>query len=408
MNKAVLSLRTRKRSQGGGAVQSQGGFTLVELMVSLVIGLLIVLALITLLTNVNRNNSEMSKTNRVIENGRFALQLLEADIAHAGYWGGHVPQFDNLTATVVPTDYPTAIPDPCLPFDSPWTPTHKSNLVGIVVQGYEIPSVVPSPTLSVCATRVTSPKANTDVLFVRHAELCAVGDAGCTRLMDNELYFQVARCGTAAPATPYILEKYLASNNAVNDAALFPLQRRNCTTVSERRKFVSSLYYVRNYAVTAGDGVPTLMRSQFAATASSTVPAHQAPEALIEGIEGFRVEYGVDDLSDSGAAVNFGATIAWANPSNKTSPTNRGDGISDGTYVRCTTGTPCTVAQLSNVVAVKLYALARSEQKTPGYLDTKTYNLGSTTLGPFNDEYKRHLFMQTIRLTNVASRRETP
>jgi type IV pilus assembly protein PilW len=204
------------------------------------------------------------------------------------------------------------------------------------------------------------------------------------------------------------LEKYLASNNPVQDAALFPLQLRNCTTAAERRKFVSNLYYVRNYAVTAGDGVPTLMRSQFTATATSTVPVHQAPEALIEGIEGFRVEYGVDNLSDSGAAVNFGAAIAWANASNKTSPTNRGDGIPDGAYIRCTTGTPCTSDQLSNVVAVKLYVLVRAEQKTPGYQDTKTYNLGSTTLGPFNDEYKRHLFMQTIRLTNVASRRETP
>lgn len=406
MNKLVLLLRTHNR--GPSAARSQGGFTLVELMVSLVIGLLIVLALITLLINVNRNNSEMSKTNRVIENGRFALQLLETDIAHAGYWGGHVPQFDDLTATVVPTDYPSAAPDPCLPFDTPWTSAHKNNLIGIVIQGYEIPAVVPSPTLSVCATKVTNPKASTDVLFVRHAELCAVGDAGCAGLMDNELYFQVARCGTTAPTTPYVLEKYLASNDATQDSLLFPLQRRNCATAAERRKFVSSLYYVRNYAVTAGDGIPTLMRSQFAATAASAVPVHQAPDALIEGIEGFRVEYGVDNLSDSGAAVNFGAAVAWANTSTKTSPTNRGDGISDGAYIRCTTGTPCTVTQLSNVVAVKLYALVRSEQKTPGYQDTKTYNLGSTTLGPFNDEYKRHLFMQTIRLTNVASRRETP
>jgi len=57
---------------------------------------------------------------------------------------------------------------------------------------------------------------------------------------------------------------------------------------------------------------------------------------------------------------------------------------------------------------VKLYVLIRSEQQTLGYQDTKTYTLGSTTLGPFNDGYKRHLFQQTIRLQNVSSRRETP
>jgi type IV pilus assembly protein PilW len=61
-----------------------------------------------------------------------------------------------------------------------------------------------------------------------------------------------------------------------------------------------------------------------------------------------------------------------------------------------------------NVVAVKLYVLVRSDVVTPGYTDEKTYNLGSTTLGPFKDGFKRHLFTQTIRLVNVSSRRETP
>ena len=35
----------------------EGGFTLVELMISMVLGLFIVLALVTLLINVNHNNS---------------------------------------------------------------------------------------------------------------------------------------------------------------------------------------------------------------------------------------------------------------------------------------------------------------------------------------------------------------
>ena len=61
-----------------------------------------------------------------------------------------------------------------------------------------------------------------------------------------------------------------------------------------------------------------------------------------------------------------------------------------------------------NLVAVKLYVLVRSDVVTPGYTDVKTYNLGSTTLGPFNDGFKRHLFTQTIRLVNVSTRRETP
>lgn len=379
----------------------QSGFTLIELMVSMVIGLLIVLALITLLINVNRNNSEMSKTNRVIENGRFALQLLQADISHAGYWGGYVPQFDDLTASAAPTDVPTAVPDPCLLYTTPWTAADKTNLIGIAVQGYEIPAVVPSPTLSVCANRVTSPQASTDVLFVRHAENCVPGVGNCPAFTAGELYFQAARCGTATPSPAYVLD---------SDATLLVLQNRDCATTAELRKFVSSLYYIRNYAVTAGDGIPTLMRAQFGL--SGGVLQHKAADALIEGIEGFRVEFGIDNVSDSGAAVDFTSAISWANTANLTSPTNRGDGIPDGNYVRCTTAVPCTTAQLMNAVAVKLYVLVRSEKTTPGYTDTKTYQMsstgGSTTLGPFNDAYQRHLFTQTVRLTNISARRETP
>ena len=408
----------------------QRGFTLIELMVSMVIGLFIALALVTLLINVNRNNSELSKTNRLIENGRFAAQMLQADISHAGYWGGHLPRFDDLTNAGIPSDVPTALPDPCVD----WTtlaassPTYKVNLIGIPVQSYEIPAVVPSPTVSVCGTRVVSPQPSTDVLFVRHLDTCSAGvDTGCA-YKPNDYYFQVERCGTTVPTTPYFFEKYVDAGTvdttftghkrAVTVAGVTPA----CTAVAfeDKRRFVSNMYYVRNYAVTAGDGIPTLMRSTF------TEGEHPAADALIEGIEGFSVEFGLDNKSDTGANVNFAAAVSWANANLLTSPTNRGDGIADGAYVRCTTASPCTAAQLMNAVVARVYVLVRSEAKSVGYTDSKVYCLGSscpaatsTTCpvgtantaplqGPFCDGYKRHVFTQTIRLTNVSGRRETP
>jgi len=380
----------------------QAGFTLVELMVAMVIGIFMVLALIVLLTNVNRNNGEMSKTGLMIENGRFAMYLLESDIAHAGFWGGFVPKFDDLTVTIVPGDKPTAVPDPCKTY-STWTAADQDNLIGIGVQGYEIPATVPSPTLPVCASVVTNPKANTDVLFVRNAEnssACVPGVASCPEPDVGDLMFQVGRCGDVAAPTPYVLAPY-------NDtASVHTLQQRDCTTTAELRRFVSTLYYIRNYSVTAGDNIPTLMRSSFGL--SSGELKHKSAEALVEGVEGFRVEYGVDNISDSGDAVNLSQAIVWENSETKTSPTNRGDGTPDGNYIRCTAAVPCTADQLVNVVAVKIYILLRSDRTTAGYQDTKTYHLGSTTMGPFNDGYKRYLLTQTVRLNNVSSRRETP
>ena len=398
----------------------QRGFTLVELMISMVIGLFIVLALLTLLINVNRNNSELTKTNRVIENGRFALQLLEADVEHAGFWGGFLPQYENLAYTGVPSDVPATVPDPC---PDTWTgatastfttATYVTGLIGTPVQSYEIPAVVPSPTLSVCGARVVNPQPSTDVLFVRRVdnESCVAGAAGCPA-SPGEPYFQINSCfDSTSPGYSTLSYAF-----ATDTSAFLSLYQGSCTpttpfvagsagTRAALRKYISNMYYVRDYAVTAGDGVPTLMRSQFGLSGGAL--GYKAAEALIEGIQGFRVELGVDTVSATGAAINLGQAIAFPNPSRLIRPSNRGDGFPDGAYVHCTTALPCTASQLTNTVAVKIYVLVRSENKTPGWVDDKTYTLGSTTLGPFNDQYKRHLFTQTIRLTNVSMRRETP
>jgi type IV pilus assembly protein PilW len=398
-----------------GDARRQGGFTLIELMISLTMGLFIVLALLTLLINVNRNNGELTKTNRLIENGRFALQLLEADVSHAGYWGGFVPSYDDISNFSAPTDVPSAIPDPCAAVAT-WNAQYKTNLLAIPVQTYEIPSPVPTPTVSVCASRVVNPQPSTDVLFVSHLDTtsCIPGAAGCPAAAGLP-QFQLNHCfnmsSPGGSTTTYVFG---------TDTTAFTLHQRNCTpavspgtgtvgTLSPIAPYVSNLYYIRNYADTVGDGIPTLVRSQYALVGGT--PQYQAEQAFIPGIDGFRVELGVDSVSATGAALtttSFTSGIVFPNPALMIRPSNRGDGYPDGAYVHCTVAVPCSTFQLMNTVAVKIYVLARGDSPSPSYVDNKTYQLGSTTLGPFNDRYKRHLFTQTIRLTNISGRRETP
>lgn len=374
----------------------QRGVSLVELMISLVIGLLILAAMVALFVNTSGANRQMAQANNVIENGRLAIELLEGDIVHAGYWGGYMPAFDDQTATGAPTDAPTAVPGPCLAYTTPWTAAHRINLVNVPLQVYDSDAF--------CNAVVTNKLAGTDVLVVRHAELCVAGSGGnCEADVAGKLYFQVSRCLTDLNA--YVLD--------TNAGSTFPLFQRNCTTVAAKRKFISSIYYVRDYAATVGDGIPTLVRSQFDLGAGAVL-AHQAPVALVEGIQGLRVELGVDDRSKAytgqptGTAVNYGVAVNWLDPATRQIPTNRGDGSPDGAFVSCTTAVPCTVGQLSNVTAAKIYVLVRSRDETRGYTDSKTYTLGSSVLGPFNDAFKRHVYVSTIRLPNIAGRRQTP
>ena len=403
----------------------QKGFSLIELMISITIGLLIMVALGSLFLNINRSNNEMAKTNSQIENGRFAIQLLQEDIVHAGYWGAYVPQYDDLTIKGVPTGVPTAVPNPCLAHAAPWTAAHVTNLIGIPIQVF---GATP-PSGAGCVTNLaTNKKASTDVLVVRHAETCVPGEANCEVDTAGKLYLQASQCELEiAPPSPDVPSPYKLGTSAFN------LHKRNCVgtgipqalpitagSIAEKRKFISNIYYIRDYAQTVGDGIPTLMTSQF--DLSGGTLAHQAAVPLIEGIEGFHVELGIDSLSDTNEAVNYTVPIDWTknyvllsdtSTSNVgsiiyNSPKNRGDGVPDGAFVNCTDAVPCTDAQLINVIAVKIYVLARADKVSPGYTDTKTYSLGSTTLGPFSDGFKRHVFSTTVRLINVSNRRETP
>ncbi len=376
---------------------AQAGFTLVELMVSLAISLVILAALVALFVNTNRSSREFERANSMIENGRLAVQVLENDVIHAGFWGTHVPEFDDQTLPpwITPADVPTVLPDPCLAYanwnddvDGDGDPDQRKSLIGVPVQAYE--------DAVVCGGVIQNKVANTDILVVRHAEMCVPGvSANCEADVAGRLYFQDGRCTT--DLVPYVL-----------DTAGFTLLQRDCAAVADKRKFISNIYYVRDFAVTPGDGTPTLVRSQFDLSPAGDLE-HLPAVPLIEGIERFRVELGIDDVSETGGAVDYSAAIDWVDPENRTSATNRGDGVPDGNFLRCTTLAPCTLGDLMNVTAVKLYVLARSPQESPGYTDTKTYALGGAgNAGPFDDGFKRHLFVTTVRLPNFAGRRITP
>jgi type IV pilus assembly protein PilW len=366
----------------------QGGLTLVELMVAMTISLLILAALVALFTNTSRSNREFARANGMIESGRLAIQVLEADVQHAGYWGTFVAAFEDQTAEGAPDDAPTVVPDPCLAYDpATWTVDFKESLIGVPVQAYD--------DATVCAGIVTDRQPGTDVLVVRHAENCVPGASpNCDPVVAGRLYFQASLCITD-PVPGYVL-----------DTAGFTMSQRDCATLAEQRRFMSTLYYVRDHADTPGDGIPTLMRSQF--DLNGGVLTHQAAVPLIEGVQGFRVELGIDDLSETGAPVDYTAAVDWVDPDTRTSATNRGDGVPDDDYVHCTTAVPCVVGDLTNVTAVRLYVLARSREASQGTVDAKSYALGDVVLGPFNDAFQRHLFVSTIRLPNVSGRRITP
>lgn len=368
----------------GCAADAQRGFGLLELMVAMAIGLFLTTGILALYLNMSRSSAEMARTNVQIENGRLAIQLLREDLVHAGFWSGYIPEFDDLTLSTAPVDYPAVLPTPCAAYSS-WTASTKSDLLGTHVQLY---SGVPTG----CALALPDAVVGSDVLVVRHAQTCVAGVGNCEADTPGKLYFQSSRCEGEA--------RYVLADSG------FTLHKRNCTTAVEKRKYVNSIYYLRDYAFTPGDGIPTLMQSSFDLAAGSLT--QQPAVAMIEGVEAMRFELGVDNISDSAAAVNYSQAVIWASASIKNSPTNRGDGAADAF---CTSAT-CTLNDMLNSVQIKVYLLVRDLEPSPGYSSDKTYSLAGTTFGPFSTlpsaAFKRHAYTTSVRLNNISGRRETP
>jgi len=308
----------------------------------------------------------LSKTNLLIENGRFAMQLLQDDVEHAGFWG----PVDELTAT--------AVPNACLAYGS-W-PTgaarepYVTNLLAIPVQGHSDGSPY-----TACGSALSTVSAQSDVLIVRHASTCIAG-SGCESDGDTGPHIQISGCRTGGTPEPaYVIET--PSEMAARSP---PIRKKDCDAAhpADRRKLVANIYFV---APGAND-VPTLMRMSY------TNGTFGAAQSLVEGIEAFRVQYGIDDMGSNGLPI---------------SATNPPDGNADR-YQTCDDTTPCALADLANVVTLKIHILSRNLDPTGGYTDTKEYTLGSVTVPAANDAYKRHVFSTTVRLVNPSSRREIP
>lgn len=63
------------------------GFTLAELMVSMVIGLFLTLGVFSMFNMSSTNVTTTTQFNQLQENGRIALALIERDVSQLGFMG---------------------------------------------------------------------------------------------------------------------------------------------------------------------------------------------------------------------------------------------------------------------------------------------------------------------------------
>jgi prepilin peptidase dependent protein B len=76
-------------------MKKQSGYSLIEIMIALLIGLIIVAAIITLYANTIRGSSDTLRSARLNHDLESAMALMVNDIRRAGYWGGAIAGSDS-------------------------------------------------------------------------------------------------------------------------------------------------------------------------------------------------------------------------------------------------------------------------------------------------------------------------
>lgn len=373
------------------------GLSLIELMISITLGLLVLAGLVTIFANASNTQHEFRRTAQQIENGRYAIDVLTQDVQLAGFWG----EFRKYSK-------PPSLFDPCST-----AATVLKDAVGLPVQAYASADLASKPSApGGCSTWLPTSNlaAGSDILVIRRArtDIAANGSAKAGEVyvqtnpsaLDVQVGVdgQISCTGNAVGATTAIVRR------CSNPPTLDPCSS-TCTgggaPAAFVRRYETHIYFVAPCNVPAdgsdvckdsgddnGRPIPTLKRLELSGGTFKIVP-------LAEGVEFMKVSYGIDDTP---SAINTETEMV-------------GDGSPDR-YVHSP-----SLDDLFNAVTVRVDLLVRNPEPSPDYSDPKTYALGVAdgntksagfTIVPTEKRYRRHAYSAEARLINLSGRKEIP
>ena len=376
------------------------GFTLVELMIALLIGLIISIGVVQIFSATRATYQLDESLARAQENGRFALEFLSQDIRHAGYAGckrDTTVTIFNTLATPTTAGLPlmgvsgaeyiaqaTGINDTYSLAPTPantasgWSPALTGvtgAMTGAMTGALPGTDVIALQRMVPNSWTLVAPFVTPDNVFLHPNFVNRVEPNDVLMVADcrNAAVFKVTAITlagmishTVGPTTNRCgrWEANLAGSGNAATAACTDVFAYDPVSTTAFGKLETVVYFVAN-----DNNRPTLFRRVIQPTG---VP--DLPTALVEGVENFQVLYGVDDgLPADGAADRY----VTANG----------------------------VADFSKVVSVQIgllvYGVNATGTANDTAFDTDTHNVAGTNIVPaVNSTRKRRVFNTTIQLRN--------
>ena len=262
--------------------RSSCGFSLIELLISLTLGLALLGGVVAIVGNTSRSHTELERNSRQVESGRYALQTLGDDIRHAGFFD----QFYNYTP-------PGTLPLPCTAGTSATVLAQLKTDMGLPIQGAAGASTAPAPFTTTCLPNY---KPNTDVIAIRRLSTVVTPPGA---MVANQIYVQAH----------WDAVKFDLGSNTGS----FTFKKKDNVTPSDLREYLVRVYYISTCSKCSEtkDEIPTLYRAELRAGTWNFLP-------IAEGIENMQLRYGLDaDANgrpdDTGLVAAPASVTDWSN-----------------------------------------------------------------------------------------------
>lgn len=268
-----------------GYRHQQRGFSLIELMIGLTIGLLILLGVVTVYLSSIRSQATSESLARVQESGRFASYLMAREIRQAGYLGGCPGTINNLLDTSS-SEYEAAL----FELDS-------------AIEGW-------AGEAGALAARIPDYRGG-DVLLIKHAALDSGVDAkGPGVIQAATVNIEQAKSGIEAGtilllADAFGCDLFQKTNNAnspglVRGAGGTPGNRNNAQWSHVYGEDMQILrYQARLYYIGAdSSGQPALKQYVMDPVRAGAADPLGGHFELVSGVEDMRLMYGLDTDND--------------------------------------------------------------------------------------------------------------
>ena len=146
------------------------------------IGLVVLAVLGTVFSRTSSGRSDLERVTRMVENSRFAAEIIGEDVRHAGFYGTLMPPSDVVYDDALPCGWNTADVT-----QLGWRPSDSPPRYPAPLQGWNDPAAAWPSTCNCLPNRVPG----TDVLVIRRVSSMATALANVAA---NNVYVQASQC----------------------------------------------------------------------------------------------------------------------------------------------------------------------------------------------------------------------